>query len=299
MQYFKNYFNQIRGSIYNKNFYKNLENQDFSYTIKYLAKLSFFTSFLSIILLLILFFAFKLNILAYSGAQNINELGKNYIENNFPNDLVVNINNGILTTNTNEPVIFPIPVELFSEGLNTKENFRNFLTISPNEPIDLNSFEKYKSFAILSSTTGAIYDTEKKSIELFQYKDKNLQEIQNLTINKNSAFETLNLLSDYLFKLFPYFLVLFSFSYFVIVGIFIFIGTLIFSLFTALISFLIGKFLNIEKDFQTWYKKSIHADTLYIILAWTIGFIFPVFLIPFSNTILVLLVLYFNDNFKK
>lgn len=299
MQYFKNFFNQINESIYSKNFYQNLENTDFSYTIKYLAKLSFFVSFLSTSLLLILFFVFKLNVLTYSGVQNINQLAQDYLENNFPSELVININNGVLSTNTDQPVTFPIPVEWFNEGFSSEENFRNFLTVSPNEPITLNSFEKYKSFAILSSTTGAIYDIENKSIELFQYKDEDLQAIQNLNINKNSAGETVNIFSNYVFKYFPYFLISFMFAYFFFVGIFIFISTLIFSLFTTLISFLVGRFSNIEKDFLVWYKKTIHADTLYIILVWTLGFVFPFAIVPFSNTILVLLVLYFNDNFKK
>ncbi len=295
----KNFFEQIKNSVYGPVFYKKLENQNFSYTAKYLLKLSFFTSFLSVLVLMVMFFVFKINFLAASGIENLNQFGQKYLENNFPNDLVVNFQNGILSTNKNEPTIFPIPVEWFGSEFENEQRFINFVTIDQNENISLESFRKYNSYAILSSTTGAFFDSEKNSVNFFKYTDENFKDVDNLSIDKNTAINNVNSVSEYLLKILPYFMLYMSVLYFIIVGIMIFIGTLIFSIFIALLSWLIGKIWGINKDFTTWYLKGIHANTLYILLAWTVGFVFPFTMVPFAGTILVLLVLFFNDNFKK
>lgn len=297
----QNFFQQIKNSVYGPDFYKNLEIQDFSYTAKYLLKLSFFTSFLSALVLIALFFIFRINLLASTGLQNMSEFGQKYVETYFPTDLVINFQNGVLSTNKTEPVIFPIPIEWFSESFESDDRFRNVLTISTNENITRDSFQKYDSFVILASTTGAVYDADKNSINFFNYKnsDVDINEIQNITVDKNFAVEKINSVSGYLFKILPYIAVIFVLGYFILASIAIFVGTLIFAIFSAFLAWLIGKIWGIEKVYRVWYLKAVHADTLYILLAWTIGFILPFTVIPFANTILVLLVLFFNDSFKK
>jgi hypothetical protein len=171
--------------------------------------------------------------------------------------------------------------------------------IALNESISKDSFDKYDTYMILASTTGGYYDPEKNSLQLFNYADKDFDDIPTISLNKDNVSEKLAQFTSYLTSFLP---LIFTFLFilaFLSFAVGIFLGTILFSIFTAFLAWILGKIWGVENTFGTWYLKAIHADTLHILLVWTIGWIIPLSIIPFFGTILVLIVLFVNDNFRK
>lgn len=293
-----NFIEQIKSSVYSPAFYKDLESKKLSYSVGYVFKLSLLLSVLGTIVLTILFMGFKGDMLAKSGVETITQYSEKYLSDNYPSDLVLNFSNGILSSNATSAVSFPIPLDISNFDENSEEMFANAVTIDVTENINRSSFEKFNSYLVLSSTTGAYYDTEKNAVNFFDYEDMSDGEDDNITVTKDDVISKVIYYSEYFESILPYLYVLVLVFMLVFFTIFVFIATLLYTLFSALLAWTLGKIWNKNHTYGVWYRKSLHADTLYILLAWTIGIVFPFGIIPFANTTFVLLVLYFNDNYK-
>jgi hypothetical protein len=247
----------------------------------------------------ILFIGFKGDMLAKSGVESLTDYSQKYLTDNYPAGLVLNFSNGILSSNATSAVSFPLPFDMSNFEENSDEMFTNALTIDVTENINRNSFEKFDSYLVLSSTTGAYYDTEKNAVNFFDYENMGDEVGEDITVTKDDVISKVIYYSEYFESILPMLYALAILFMLVFFTIFIFIATLLYTLFSALLAWTLGKIWNKNHTYGVWYRKSLHADTLYIILAWTIGIIFPFGIIPFANTIFVLLVLYFNDNYKN
>ncbi|MDQ3245256.1 MAG: DUF1189 domain-containing protein [bacterium] len=168
---------EFKNSLSNKEFYQNILNNTPKWNMYYVAKLSLM---LSILLSLFIICGFYL-----SGFPR--ELRKE-VAQNFPDNLVVNIKNGILSINQPVPYVVPLPVSLIQENLKNHEKSRtNLLVIDTDASLDLNANTKFDTMIFLSSNRAIIeqeIDGEIRSIPL-----KNFPDIQ---ITKSFAIDKLN-----------------------------------------------------------------------------------------------------------
>lgn len=293
-----NFITQVKESIINPSFYHGLKHRDTSYTIIYLLKLSLVISLVATFICAVLFIGFKGDLLAKAGVNKISDLGVKYLDTYFPSDLVIKMNDGVLSTNKTEPVIFPVPKDWLSTDIDDKV-LDNIAVVAPQEEFTNDLFDKYKSYAIFASSTAGFFDPQKETIQTYHYKDKETGHVANLEITHDFAKEKIQTVSEYLNSILPFIFFLLAVLMFVCLSVYIFISALVFAIFTALLAWLIGKLTKSDLGYGDWYLRAIHADTLYILLAWTVAWIIPFTFIPFMNTIFVLGVLYLNKNFER
>lgn len=288
-----NFISNIKNSIWGPPFYQNLNNQKTSFTIYYASKLSILLTF--IFLAFSTFGWFRVFDISDFSSQNISNLGRNYLQKNFPDTLVLNVRDGKLTSNSKEPIFFPIPnLQNLSEE-DTKDVLENFAVIDTNKDFNLSILKDYSTYALLAHDNAGVYDESKQKLQMLSYSDfqKNFPTSSG-EINKKQALLIYETLASYIKRILPY---IFVFGIlFGILGMFMWIclGILIFALFTGLLAFLLTRFTKYRKSLGEWYLIAIHADTLPVILLYTLGLLINIFYITFSYTLLVLILVYLN-----
>lgn len=304
-----NFIQQIKGSIYGVDFYKDLVGKDASFTIYYVLKLWALLSLLTAIFAIAFFSMFENSVYKHFNVNNFSDLVTSYVTANFPNELIITYDGDKINTNTNEPVFFPLPKEIFAKlsSENNKDLRENILVLSSGESINQDSLNKYNAYAVISSTTIAYEDSKDVGVKLARVEDikKEFEKEDmptNLVIDKNFALEkteqATKFLSIFLKFLYPLmFVIVFvcMFMYFILAG-------FLSALFYAFVAFLMGKFTNknLTKNltYGSWYLRALHADTMYVLLSSTVGWVIPFTFIPFLGLILAMGVLYINKNFE-
>lgn len=292
-----NFFNQIRSSVYDKVFYRELENQSFSFTFKYLLKLAATISLFSTIIMFSFLYAFQIKMLSVTNSPDTGSLLTNYVENYFADDLLITFKDGKLSTNKETPTVFPIPSDLL-EYDNEDLLPKNFVVISANEEFSPVLLDKYDTLGVMASSSLGFYDESEERMEVIDYTDVD-EEYNDIVVDKDLAMSKAEIAAEYINASIPYIYTLGVLFVFLACLLMIFFGELLLALVTGLIAFLIAKFKKIGGTYKSWYLKSIHADTLWLVLAWTLGWIIPFSVIPLLNSIVVIVVLFVNDNFKK
>ena len=228
-----NFLDRIKNSIYSPKFYASISQSKFSSAISY---------FLLLAILLTIFqgLAVIKPILMELPAEikkGVEDIGTCY-----PNDLVVQITNGIATTNVTEPYIF--------SGCEEKQE-TPIIVIDTKTPYSAEKFKEYNSLAWLTNDS-LFY--QKNDYEVSSY---SLAEIKDFKLDKNFVTTKISEFSPYLNFVGP---ILFIFSLF---GIYIaysirLIYLLIFSVFLIVLGKLFGKNLT----YPNAYKMGLYALTL-------------------------------------
>lgn len=224
-------------SLYpNKKFYKELLKKKFSYSILYFISFIFLLNFVMFIVLL-----FKINI-----GLNFNNL-KLFLNSfdRLPDNLIVNIENGFLSTNSNGPVF------IWSNIGSSKK-----LIVVIDETAASEKIRQYKSSVLFTST----------NIVIDQWKNK---EIINLPYTKSDVKITKDMVINFkqiLINIFPIILGFIAFYMLVLTPIFTIIFLLLFLSFITLIIYLIFKLWAKKLIFNKTLQISFHATTLPIII---------------------------------
>lgn len=295
----KNFIDQVRGSIYDPFFYRNLSHKETSYTIVYLVKLSLIIGLFTSIFSIISLFTLQKAIIEKAGVHDIGSLATKYVEMYFPSDLIISLKGNSITSNSSQPVEFPVPYDWFGmEDLKSQYFLKDIAVIAPTEEFSPELFTKYDSYIIVSSSSAAIYDPSKESIKTMDLKDVPAS-MQGKTLDKIQASKLAGDVREYVNRIAVFMYPVLAIGILFGATLYIIISALLFALWIAFICWLIGKFTKSTHGFGDYYLRAIHAETLFIILSWTIGTIIALGAIPLFNTLLTLFVLYFNDNFKK
>ncbi len=136
MQKLKIFIRAFQRSVTDFTYYRELLNYDFWFSIKYIFALSFLTIFLQTVI-----FALQVAFLLPQLPSGVDYLEKRMLES-YPDDLVVKIKDGILTTNQENPYHIDVP-EIRELG-----DFRHFITI--NTEASISDFEKAGSFMLVT-----------------------------------------------------------------------------------------------------------------------------------------------------
>ena len=251
MKKLSRFFKNIYRSIFDLGFYQELLKTPFSFSLKYLYLLLYLTVFIGTIFFLPEVFKLKDQLPKFTKA--VQQTSQNY----FPQELVVSVKNGTLSTNVKEPYSLPLPT-----GLKDKDGqgLDNLVVIDTKaSPEDIKNY----STAVLITKKALVYPRD-KNYEFFLF--DNIK--QNITINKNTYEGLINRAIDFLNHL-PQFLPL---AIIALILIWPFIGAglnlfayLLVLFFYFLLPFLIAKLLRKNISFAKTYQLAIHCSTLIIL----------------------------------
>lgn len=199
--------------------------------------------------------------------------------NLYPDELVLTIKSGELSTNATEPLRFPIPFELFTEvppAIPDREQ-QYLVTIDTKASID--DYKKYQSVVLLTKTNAVVLD-DNGGYRVYPFK-----KIDDLTVNKQKVNEVVDKLLPYL----KYIPVLIAATLFVIFVPLMTLMRLLSLLFLSLVLLIPVNIMNLSFSFKKVYQIGLHAltlPTLIQIVMVTFDLNPP---IPFFNSLLFLL----------
>lgn len=233
------FFQTIKSSIFNPEFYAGIKNQSLARSLKY---------FFSIILILT---AVNTLILSYELTIKVPGEVRNFISqsvNSFPPDLEVNIDEGQVTTNAAEPFFVPFP-EGNSEVRG--ENLNNILVIDTKTPYSATQFNQYKT--LLWLTRDSLFYQNRE----FDQRSIDLSKVDNLKINRAFIENLVGKINPWLNWIGPFLILA------VFVGLFLgFTFKLVYFLFLAILIYFISSIFKWGLNYSASYKTAIYASTL-------------------------------------
>lgn len=246
------FFSLVRRSALDLEFYKELLKKPFSFSLKYFFLLSLTVSAVSVLVFAIQAFPTIAN-----GPRYIEQI-KTAAQTAFPEELVLTIKNGELSTNVAEPYYIDIP-ELATKD----EGFEHFITIDTSARAE--DYPSLKS-GVLVTRTAVVYpdrDNGKGGLSV-----RSLSEFDDMVIDKtwyDGMFGKIEPYVRYLPAIFiGGFILLLILAPFFLAS-FAFIGRLIFLAIIALFLFLFAKVAKARLGYKNIYQLTLHGATLLIL----------------------------------
>ena len=202
------------------------------------------------------------------------------VQSLYPDELIVTIKNGEVSTNVEEP--FSIPLSRFEE-LFTPDSVLGTNTVSPENLIvidtegQVDDFATYRTAVLITKKNVVIMDND--GTRLYP-----LDGSMNYTLTKAEVNSGINQVSPFLDYIIPG-MIIFTF-----LGLFLFVpsGHLLYLLFFALLFWLLAKITKINLTYKGCYKLGLHLVTIH---ATVFGLLFMLNIhpnFPFLRTILLL-----------
>ncbi|HSW87597.1 MAG TPA: DUF1189 family protein [Candidatus Saccharimonadales bacterium] len=264
-----NFIDNIKNSIYNPGFYRNIQKESFGAALKYYLLLCLLITFFRLVFL---FFPIS------NGITSFVHAGTENLIKTYPNNLVLTIHKGVLNINQPQPYTFPVCVTDQCENI----------VIDTGNP-NINTYLNQKNlFMLLTKNTAYIKSSEGNT------RVYSLSQIGDVTINKSMVMDFVQHVSPWT-KFFIPIALLFT-------GIALYIGflfKLVYLLFLAVILWLLAKKFAPGMTYEQSYKVSLHVVTLGIFVALFIdvtSWFFHIYSFPFMETIFSILIFIINFN---
>lgn len=273
------FFLTLKNSVYNPRLYEEIVQQPFSKSFLFFFKYTLLlTGVFSITLILFV------SLFLFRG--KIDQLGDNFIEW-YPGELIVTIQNGIISTNQIEPYTIPLPT-WFREDTESSTSLKNLFVIDTASSPTIERAEEYKTLVLVGENAlGFVTDTA--TFEIIPItKDTNLVIDQSLI--ENITQKGINFAKKTGFLLLLIFIPLLLFSVF-------FSTTLLYLAFGALVVLLIARSKKLSYTYVQSYSIALYLICLPQALSILNGKI-GVY-IPFLRTILLAILAYVNLEEKK
>lgn len=265
------FFNKIKSSIYNPDFYSKIKNEGIWGALKY-----FFLLVLIITVINTLILARELLVTVPTEIRNF----VNQTVSSYPADLEVKLEGGQVSTNAQEPFFVPIPQDEEYSGIN------NILVIDTKTPYSAVQFEQYKTLAWLTRDTLFFQNDD------FDQRSIVLTDVDNLTVNKSFVEEIASKISPWVNMSGPILVAI------VFLGMFIgFSFNLTYFLFLAIFIFILSSIFKWGLNYSASYKTAIYASTLSFIvdlILFNTGVYTGFFGFPFLFTLIALCVTTIN-----
>ena len=271
------FFYTIGYSIFNPTFYRTLPKTPLWKALLYFFILIFLLTFI------------RIAVYAYSYIPEVNmmiEESVAYIDNQYPDDLEITIENGMVSTNLDAPYFFQMP-----GAIEEDYDFDYLLMIDTETPFTLEDFEEYRTAAWL--TKDAIYTIdENEGVSM-----RSLANIEYMYIDKSIINRYIDQYSGW-FPFIAPMLLLFLFLLYVAIESF----TLVYLLLLSIVLLLAVRLAGIPLKYVDIYKISIYASTLGLIVKHMIE-ITPLLSglneVRFVFTIITLFVFTFNILYQR
>jgi len=265
-------FTRIKKSIYDPQFYFELNEKPLSFSLKYIFSFA-------VVFGLLIMVQFALLTLPQFKAS-LDQAGP-WIMDNYPEELKTTLINGELTTNVDEPYFISdlgVPDDLWKE----KNMPSNMIVIDTQIGADVQYLKEYDTL-ILVTKTHVLYQDERGKITA-----QSFEKLPDGTISKESVGKFVEEYSPYIYVLIPLaFLGLFLFSFLYVTY------NLAYLLFASLLIMLVAKLLKKQLGYAKSYQFGIHLLTLPILFTWFVPVGFP---LMFTILLLVLAVLNLKED---
>jgi len=244
-----NFLKELKASIYNPVFYRQLLDRRLSLSLSYYLRLS-----LLLALLLTIVFAVQIvptmTDFLWSFKDQAVEI--------YPDDLILTIESGRLSANVESPYFITMPVELkFDNGP------ANFLVIDTTPEATQDVWRYDTLFLLTAREMIGINKVEGSTTA------KSFNQFPDTQITKVWLAEKLTVLQRFLKWIIPVMVLIF----FALIFSFVFTGGLMLFVFSSLILMLAGRIAKVFINYSQAYKFSLHASTLGLFLA-SLSFIF-------------------------
>lgn len=197
----------------------------------------------------------------------------------YPQDLIITVKDGKVSTNVVEPLQFPIPVELFTDkpGAISDQNQQYLITIDTNSQIT--DFASKKSIVLVTENAIVVPDNDSG------YRVYPIAETQNVIIDRIMVEKIIK----QIIPLFKFVIPIIIGALFVILAVLIPMTRLLSLLVLSLVLLFIAKFMHLKLNYGKIYQLGLHALTLptLIQIFMTMFNLNPN--IPFFNSILFIL----------
>lgn len=269
------FFKTLQSSVYNPQFYRSISKRGLGSSIGY---------FLLVALLLTIVNGLLLaNDLLVTAPRELTK-GITDTVNAYPANLVVEINNGKVSTNAEEPLFVPFP-EVGTEIDGKKIN--NFVVVDTKTAYSAAQFEQYKTLVWLTEDTIFYQDSNE-----YSQRSIDLSEVNNLKLDRETINYWVEVINPYLKFVGPTLLAV------VVLGMFIgFSFNLVYFLFLAILIFFLSSIFKWGLKYGDSYKTAIHSSTLAFFIDLVIfnsGFYTGFFGFPFLFTLISLCVTTIN-----
>jgi hypothetical protein len=253
----KNFFLDLKNSFYGPSFYTLARTKSLGSAVVFLLLSALLTSFA----LVLVFTAIIIpTVLTVKPAE--------FVEQKFPAELAVTIENGKASANVEQPYILPIP----DEDKLKDEKFENYLVIDTRPDITVASLEGYKSVVVLTENSLYVSGDDEAGRVI------PLTDADNVKIDKPFVVELVQGLMSIFWIVVPI-LLIFAFPFVALFGVSYF---LMVSLIGAVIPLVISKIRKVPMTYGEAYKTALYGTVpvMCITTAWLFFSIgpFPMFL---------------------
>lgn len=238
---------EIKSNIYDKEYYKGIPNETFGKSIKYLMKLSLVAGLFA----LIIFAIVSRNLPSIIRTEVTN------VVNKYPEELVVTITKGEVSTNQEEPYMVPMESDTkeFMSTTSADGDYSNLLVIDTKNEFSLGKLKDYTTFAMLTKEEIVFRDMDTGEIRIFP-----LKEVDSLEISKPWLLEN----TSKVLKSMPVILVIIIPFVYLAFSLFFFMGTMIANIFFAFFIWIISKIKKLDLTYKKSYQFGLHASTIYV-----------------------------------
>lgn len=258
----KTFFYSLKRSLFEPKYYKDVADASFGFSFKYLWFLLFLLTFIKILL-----FGGQYLTSRNSIQPEVNKL-MIYAENFYPKELKLQIKNGQLSTNVEEPYIF----DLEKDASQTDQ--KHFLIIDTKGSIE--NYPSYGSY-VLATKNAVVYPSKSSNnkvgeTSVFYFRDLK----KNLTIDKKTYDNLLNVVKPYAPKvgiLVNYLMLLFSPLFLIFGSFFWTIGVMFGLLFLTFFVWIVNLIFKKQYSFGSLFKMGMHAVTLPILVSQVSGYL--------------------------
>lgn len=275
--------NQIKNSVYNPVFYKELTNKPWSFSVVYYLKLA---------LLLALIASVIWSFILVPRIINFLRTVPDYVLSAYPAELELSIEEGQVSSNVEEPYLIDLSETLAQ--FNTPEERRLLVVIDTTTANPLATFEEYREgneiLALIGKDT-VVYVDSVNEMGGVSLSVQALPEDLDLVINQVNIANFFDKLSSYFF-LIPFVLVPALFA-------FVFVSILAFLVWLIFISFLLWVVYYLARDkgerftFGQMYRLTMHFSTLGLI-SYLIFISLGMAVLPFLATVITIAVALIN-----
>ena len=272
------FLNNLKSAVYDPKFYSKIKHQSLGSALKYFFLLALLLAFINILLL------------SYDLFVRVPQEIRSFITQavgSYPSELQVEIHNGQVSTNAEEPFFVPMPeTDKEYDGVN------NLLVIDTKTPFSAAQFDQYKTVAWLTRDSLFFQNRE------YEQKSIALNEVKDFKVNKEFVNDLAEKVHPWLNFVGPVLMLI------IFVGMFLGFGfNLIYMLFLAVLVFFLSGIFKWGLNYKASFITAIYASTIAFIVdlvLFNTGFYTGFFGFPFLFTLIALCVATVNlQNFEE
>lgn len=270
----KQFLNNIKDSIFNPEYYREIYGKPFSYSLKY-----FFSFALTLAVVGSLFLSFSLIPVVKTFVKTAGDKIIAY----YPEELQIDVRKGFATTNVKEPYSVPFPQELKVKEFSLFFGQKNLLVIDTARDITVNEFKELDTLAFLTRDS-IFFQDERGKITI-----QSLNQIPDVKINRAGIAAVYNKIKPF-FNIFPPIIALGLFFMIIIVLIF----KLSYLIIGGLVIWFVARARKMQIPYEKAYQLGLHLMTMGILVDAVLFLLQIRIPIPFRFTIILIIMTILN-----